>query len=363
MRIVVLGGSGNFGERVVREIKKDPALEVIAARRAIGDAGTLDGVHTAALDIGARDFATRLVALAPQLVIHCAGPFQGQDYRVAKAALAAGAHYLDLADAREFVTGFAVGNNEAARAAHRLAISGASTLPALSSAVIEVLREPLASVDEIEIAIAPGQRAPRGAATLAAVLSYLGRPFAWKRNGQWEQAWGWQELQRVRFDVGTRWAAACDVPDLAVLPQHFGNVRTVTFRAALEVDIQHFALWVLAAMRRAALPLPIERWAVGLNRTTSLLDVFGSDRGGMRVSIVGIGADGARRRRTWQLTAEDNHGPEIPCMASILLARRLARGQLRSSGAYPCIGFLSLADFEQEFAHWSIRTRVEEADA
>jgi hypothetical protein len=311
MRIVVLGGSGNFGERVVREIKKDPALEVIAARRAIGGAGAIDGAHTAALDIGARDFATRLAALAPQLVIHCAGPFQGQDYRVAKAALAAGAHYLDLADAREFVTGFAVGNNEAARAADRLAISGASTLPALSSAVIEVLREPLASVDEIEIAIAPGQRAPRGAATLAAVLSYLGRPFAWKRNGQWEQAWGWQELQRVR----------------------------------------------------AALPLPIERWAVGLNRPTSLLDVFGSDRGGMRVSIVGIGPEGARRRRTWQLTAENNHGPEIPCMASILLARRLARGQLRSSGAYPCIGFLSLADFEQEFAHWSIRTRVEEVDA
>jgi len=39
-------------------------------------------------------------------VIHCAGPFQSQDYRVALAAMAAGAHYLDLADGRQFVARF-----------------------------------------------------------------------------------------------------------------------------------------------------------------------------------------------------------------------------------------------------------------
>jgi hypothetical protein len=363
MRIVVLGASGNLGARIVRALRGDPSLELMAARRSSGGLDTIAGEHAVALDTGAADFASRLAALAPQLVIHCAGPFQGQDYRVAKAALAAGAHYLDLADGRAFVAGFGAENDEAAQAAGRLAISGASTLPALSSAVIERLREPLICIHEIEIAIAPGQRAPRGAATLAAVFSYLGHPFEWKQDGQWRQAWGWQQLQRVRFDFGTRWAAACDVPDLALLPQRYPDARTVNFRAALEVDVQHFALWLLAAVRRAGLRLPIERFAVGLGRLAPLLDVFGSACGGMRVSIVGVGADGALRRRTWQLTAEDNHGPEIPCMASILLARSLARGQLRTSGAHACIGFLSLADFEHEFARWAIRTRVEDVSA
>jgi hypothetical protein len=363
MRTVVLGASGNFGARIVRALKGDRALELIAAGRTAKGGDAIDGSRTAALDIRAADFATGLRALAPQLVIHCAGPFQGQDYHVARAALAAGAQYLDLADGREFVAGFAAGNSEAALAADRLAICGASTLPALSSAVIEALRESLVCIQDIEIAIAPGQRAPRGAATLEAVFSYLGRPFPWITNGRWERAWGWQELRRIQFDVGTRWTAACDVPDLALLPQHYAGVRTVTFRAALEVGTQHFALWLLAAMRRAGLPLAVERWAVGLDALASLLDVFGSDRGAMRVSIVGTGADGVRRRRTWQLSAEANHGPEIPCMASILLARKLARGELRACGAYPCIGFLSLADFEQEFARWAIRTRVEEMDA
>jgi Saccharopine dehydrogenase NADP binding domain len=363
MRTVVLGASGNFGRRILRALKGDPNLELIAAGRTTKGIDTHDGVSAVALDVRAEDFEERLTALAPQLVIHCAGPFQGQDYRVARAALAAGAHYLDLADGRQFVAGFAAANHEAAQASGRLAISGASTLPALSSAVIEDLREPRVSIQEIDIAIAPGQRAPRGAATLKAVFSYLGRPFSWMHNGAWERAWGWQELRRIQFDVGTRWAAACDVPDLALLPQHYPGATSVTFRAALEVGIQHFALWTLAAARRAGLALPIERWAVGLDRLASLLDLIGSDRGAMRVSIVGTGDDGTRRRRTWQLSAEANHGPEIPCLASILLARKLARGEVRASGAYPCIGFLNLEDFEKEFAHWAIRTRVEEVAA
>ena len=46
-------------------------------------------VISRALDIDAADFGARLAELSPGLVIHCVGPFQGQDYRVAMAALAA----------------------------------------------------------------------------------------------------------------------------------------------------------------------------------------------------------------------------------------------------------------------------------
>lgn len=363
MRTVLLGASGNFGARILRALEGDSAIDVIPAGRRVPGAMAVNGSRAAALDIGAADFAARLAALAPHLVLHCAGPFQGQDYRVAKAALAASAHYLDLADARDFVACFAVNNNRAAQHAHRLAISGASTLPGLSSAVIDALRKPLDSVHEIEIAIAPGQRAPRGTATLKAVFSYLGSPFRWMQDGRWQRAWGWQQLQRVHFDIGTRWGAACDVPDLALLPQRYPEVHTVTFRAALEVDVQHFALWLLAGARRVGVNLSVERWASRLDRLASLLDGLGSNRGAMRVSLVGVAADGRRRRRTWQLTAPDNHGPEIPCMASILLARKLARSELNASGAYPCVGFLSLTDFESQFARWGIHTRVEEEEA
>ena len=68
--------------------------------------------------------------------------------------------------------------HDPAVSAGRVAISGASTLPALSSAVVEELREGMSSLESIEVTIAPGQRAPRGRATLEAVFSYLGRTFS-----------------------------------------------------------------------------------------------------------------------------------------------------------------------------------------
>jgi NAD(P)-dependent dehydrogenase (short-subunit alcohol dehydrogenase family) len=364
MRTVVIGGYGNFGARICRDLSADADIQVIAAGRNPDAARFSPRVESARLDLESPDFALELKQLAPRLVIHCAGPFQGQDYRVAQAALSAGAHYIDMADGRDFVAGFAAQLDSGAREAGLLMISGASTVPALSSAVIDELRLRLRQIEEIRMAIAPVQRAPRGEATIAAVLSYAGKPFKWLRDGAWCDAWGWQELTRVRFaGLGVRWAAACDIPDLALFPRRYPGVRTVEFRAALELGIQHFAIWAAAGLRRAGLPLAIERAAGPLNRAASLLDWFGSDRGGMLVSVTGTGSDGTRGRVQWHLTADGNHGPEIPCMATTLLAGKLAKGQIAQRGAFPCVGLLQLAEFAPQFARWRISTSIEESPA
>src|SRR5882672_8995305 len=202
MRVVVIGGYGNFGARVCRALSGTPAMEIVAAGRHPDERrdGLADlNLQHARLDHSARDFPAALARLAPGLVIHCAGPFQSQDYRVALASLAAGAHYLDLADGRQFVTRFPYYVHPAAREAQRVAISGASSVPALSSAVIDSQFARLSQIDEIQIAIAPAQRASPGEATVAAVLGYAGRRFKWRSNGAWRDAWGWQELKRLRF--------------------------------------------------------------------------------------------------------------------------------------------------------------------
>ena len=368
MRVVVLGGYGNFGARICRALAGYSGIEVVAAGRdpdrSSRNARLDTRILRAQLDLDSRGFAAGLKSLSPNVVIHCAGPFQGQDYRVVSAAISAGAHYIDMADGRDFVARFAKRVDPAARTARLLAVSGASTLPALSSAVIDGISARLRSVEEIRIAIAPGQRAPRGAATMAAVISYAGKRFKWLRGGAWADAWGWQELRRARFArLGARWAAACDVPDLALFPERYPGVRTVEFRAALEVGIQHFFLWIAAALSRAGAPLPIERWSRPLNKLASLLEVFGSDRGGMMVSLVGTRADGSRARVEWHLTAYGDDGPEIPCMAAVLMTRKIARGEISTRGAFPCMGFLTLADFEREFAQRRITTVIREGDA
>jgi len=364
MRVIVLGGYGNFGARICRDLAGHPRIEVISAGRNPPASHSDANIRTARLDLASGDFPSALRSLYPDLVVHCAGPFQGQDYRVPTAALAAGAHYIDLADGREFVAAFAGHLDSVARAAGRLAISGASTLPGLSSAVVDHLAQRFQKIHEIQIAIAPGQKAPRGTATIAGVLSYAGKPFQRLHLGRWSDAWGWQGLKRIRFaGVGTRLAAACDVPDLALFPRHYPGVRTVEFRAALELGVQMIAIALIASLRRAGLPLPLERWAGVLNPVASLLDGFGTDRGGMLVAVSGMRLDGRRGSAEWHITAGNNHGPEIPCMAAILMARRLATGSISRTGAYPCMGFLNLADFEPEFARWGMTTVIEENPA
>jgi hypothetical protein len=358
MRIVVIGGLGNFGARICKRLIQEPGLEVIATSRR--QHSPLLSVKTAALDMEGPDFALELKSLAPDLVIHCAGPFQNQDYRVALASMACGANYIDIADGREFVTGFVKAVGPAADAAGRVAITGASTLPALSSAVVDSLMRSLASLNTIDIVIAPGQHAPRGTATMAAVLGYAGRSFLWWRDGEWRAAHGWQELERTRLPIGNRWAAACDVPDLELLPTRYPGVQTVTFRAALEVSLQHYALWTIAAFRRMGLGLPLAPWVPVFDRVGAWLNWFGSDTGGMRVRVVGRDDAGKGRHRTWELIAKNNHGPEIPCMAAIILANRLKRGNAYMPGATVCMGILELSDFESEFSRWNIATQVTE---
>ncbi|MFO1502857.1 MAG: saccharopine dehydrogenase NADP-binding domain-containing protein [Steroidobacteraceae bacterium] len=359
-RLVILGAAGNFGARIVRAFAQTPGVEVIAAGRSGRSVADAPQVTVAALNMDSVSLAQELQALQPDVVVHCVGPFQGQDYRVARASLAAGAHYIDLADGRQFVAHFGSALDSQANAAGRMAVSGASTLPALSSAVVDALVRDGLSPEVIEIAIAPGQRAPRGAATLQAVFSYLGRPVQVWEDGKWRQRTGWMDLRRMPLAFGSRWAALCDVPDLTLFPERYSPVRTVRFHAALEFGAQHAALWCLAGLVRMGIALPVDRWCGALERMAGQFDRFGGPWGGMRISVVGKAPSGHRLRRTWQLAVPALSGPEIPCLAAILLARRLLSGERMPLGARACMGLLALEDFSPMFEQWNIRTEIRE---
>ena len=193
-------------------------------------------INPAGLDQSSQEFEADLLALRPDIVIHTAGPYQGQDYRVARACIEARCHYIDLADGRDFVRGFGSLDDDAKRN-DLLLVSGASTLPGLSSVVIDSLRGEFKTIRKIEISIAPAHQTPRGASTVAAVLSYCGRPFQVLVDGQWVTKHGWHDLRRYRYpEFGTRLGGACDVPDLGLLPDYIEGVEIVTFHAALSTD-------------------------------------------------------------------------------------------------------------------------------
>src|SRR5215472_14363935 len=115
---------------------------------------------------------------------------------------------------------------------------------------------------------------------------------------------------------------------------------------------------------KAKRPAPARRaLGCGTERSRRWFDAGAGDKGGMWVSVVGERGPGERIRRTWQLTAPATDGPEIPCMAATLLARRFVRGEIPPRGAFACMGYLSLSDFVPEFNRWGITTRTEETRA
>jgi len=240
-------------------------------------------------------------------------------------------------------------------------VSGASTLPGVSSVVIDSLRGELKTIREIEISIAPAHQTPRGRSTIAAVLSYCGASFQVLVDGQWVSMHGWQDLRRQRYpDLGTRLSAACDVPDLGLLPGYVGGIETVTFHAALEAKWEQLALWSMGWVTRAGIIRKWDRFVPVFQKISDRLIGLGSDTGGMRIRMSGRSIDGEPRSVTWNLVARQNHGPEIPCSPALILARKLAAGTIAIRGALPCMGMFSMADFENEMSDFDVRWNVDE---
>ena len=116
-----------------------------------------------------------------------------------------------------------------------LAVTGASSVPGLSSAVVAHHREVFARLDSIDIAISPGNAFDPGVATVASVLGGVGQPMRMLDRYAWRTVHGWQGLKNVDFgDAGRRWVGYVDVPDLDLFPTHDPNSQRFVFRRVEE---------------------------------------------------------------------------------------------------------------------------------
>jgi len=365
-RVLVLGAYGAFGAHVAARLAGEAELDLIVAGRSLERASEiarqLSGRGCVSV-IPARMDATEITSAEllermPTLLINASGPYQKRDYRLARACIAAGVHYVDLADARSFVAGIGALDAEAKQAGV-LVVSGASTVPALSAAVMDAYAPQFAQLDSASIVISPGNSFDPGLATAQSILGTLGRPFAVPTEGRQTVVHGWQRLQRRHIPgLGKRWLGACDTPDLDLLPQRYPGLRTVEVFAALEVGPFHLALWGLSWLVRAGLLRRPERLAAPLLALKRAMRFLGSNVGGMAVTLEGEGSSGERKRVEWRLIARRGHGPFIPAMPSVILAKRLLAGTLAARGAMPCLGLFTLEDFLAEVADLDIEAHA-----
>lgn len=346
-RVLIIGAYGNFGSHITKKLAAEQDIRVIVAGRSEEKCRTLADKYKTeycVLDIG-KDFPASLQKTKPDIVIHTSGPFQGQGYGVAEACIEYGCHYIDLADGREFVTGIPA-LDQKARAKGLSIITGASSVPTLTSAVIDRYLPEFQTLTSVDYGITTAQRTNTGLATTKAVLGYAGKTFKTLVHGKMRDIYGWQGTVLRKYpELGWRLLGNCDVPDLALFPGRYKSLEDIRFRAGLEISLIHLSLWGLSWLVRPGIIKSLEPLAEFLLKMSRLFDPVGSDSSAFHMEMSGTGKDGAPKTMIFYLIARAGHGPFIPSIPSILCAKMLARGEIKRAGAFPCIGVISLDQY------------------
>jgi Saccharopine dehydrogenase NADP binding domain len=356
-KVFILGGYGNFGKRIARLLTQQNLSVIIAGRNAAKAKTLVETLPQTLSEIAIfdvhKELAENLTRLKPAVVINTCGPFQTSDYIIAEICIAHGIHYIDLADARDFVTGIAA-LDESARKHNVSVIAGASTVPGLSSAVVEHFKSQFAVIENMRFGITPGQKAERGLATTQAILGYVGKKL--KPCAGSPVRYGWQDLHIQTYpQLGRRLMANCDIPDLDLLPAKYG-IQKIQFSAGMESTAVHLGIWAMSWLIRLGLPLNLSKHASALLRFSNYFDVLGTSNGGMHVILSGKDHFGEAITREWFIIAKDGDGPFIPTIPAVIIAKKLLDGTFKQRGAMPCVGLIRLEDYLTELKQFKVTT-------
>jgi hypothetical protein len=367
-RVLIIGGYGNFGGYIARALATDSNITLLIGGRSQAKAdefaASLSASNPASgctIDIN-RDIESQLRRIGPEVVIHTTGPFQAQDHRVARAAIAVGADYLDLADARKFVATISE-LDEAAKEAGVAVVAGASSVPCLTAAFIDRYRPRFARLVSATYGITAAQATNRGLGTAAAILSYVGKPFTILSGGQPKRVFGWQGTRAVRYpELGVRLFGHCDIPDLELFPERYPELRDLEFVAGHEVKLLHIGTWLLSWIVRLGFVKSLATYAESLLNLSFLFDPLGSDKSGFHMFLRGTDAESRPVEMRVFMIARQVHGPNIPCLPAIILARRAAAGERAAAGARPCLDMIDLDELLAAMEHLNITTSVHGPD-
>ncbi|UFI46598.1 saccharopine dehydrogenase family protein [Pseudomonas savastanoi] len=352
LRVLVIGGYGNFGSLICNHLVMMPDIELVISGRdsrklaeKVAELQTPGGksCESWCVDIMQDGAGSQLRALGIDLLIHTAGPFQGQSYAVARHCIAAGVNYCDLSDCRTFVSGIAT-LDALAREAGVCVLSGCSSVPTLSAAIIDQHRQRFLRIDSIEHGISSAAKMP-GLSTVRGVLANAGRPIRQLRNGKVHEVHGWMDLTLRRMPgMGTRLVANVDVPDLDVFATRYA-AQHLSFKAGSALKAGGIATWLLALAIRCGLLRDPASWAERLYRWGARFEHWGDRKSAMYIDVDGVDLTGQPLHMRAQLTALNDKGPEIPGCAAVALSAKMAGGYRPQPGARACVGEITVDEY------------------
>jgi len=353
--ILVIGGYGSYGRHITQALSEIEGVECIAAGRnpPRRRKNTAENIRYMALDCNdPGTFKTVLPGLFA--VINVRGSFNNQDYRIAEQCATFGVSYIDLADSREYVSGFTRLNRAAVRN-NVLLVTGAGFVPTISSLLVDSVTSDFTRIAEINVFISFGNKNMGGIASMRSLLSQIGKSMRLKGKGRWCAFRGWSKGRKVIFPkpAGKRRLYLCDAPDLDIFPQRY-SAGTVTFRTGFELNIFNFGLSLLswlASKNRIKQPAVLARALLGSGR---FFRDLGSDHDAMGIRIAGVGKQNEGLRHNIFLVGRSGSGSIIPCGPTISLVKKWLKEGVKQSGAMNCYELVSFDDIKEELRHHDV---------
>ncbi|MEP5762655.1 MAG: DUF4166 domain-containing protein [Litoreibacter sp.] len=365
-RVLIIGGTGVFGKRLAKHLTSLPGIELYVSSRSAEKAEAFARtIHSGAVPVHGialehtLTLVAQLEAINPFVVIDCSGPFQTARFDTAEAVLESGAHLIDLADARNYLSNFGDHLDARAKSQNLSALTGASSTPTLSACVVEHLTQGWQRIDSIDLSITPGGKSEVGRSVIEAILSYAGKKIPVWHNGAMGETYGWTGARGILIPkLGRRRVAPVETLDAEFLGKRHAVQGHIRFSAGLESQIEQFGIEWLACLRKYGVISKLDALIPLLLKARKITRIPTSDAGGMLVNIRGINQDGTFVQATWSLLAREDHGPYIPVMpAAAAVEKLLTRGM--PNGAGLAEEHLCLDEILAQTAQYNISTNTD----
>ncbi len=245
--IWILGATGKGGRAIASELIGSATADVVLVgrdhERLTAAAASLGGNSRTLVASGPAELASRIAAEKPTAVVNTIGPFGETTGRLARACVAAGSHYVDLANELPPVRELLEMDSDA-RSAGVTLVTGAGFGVLATEALVLELADGRPAAARATVAAMPTVDG-LGSAVLASVVdavAYGGRRY---RGGQ---------LQRTRLGADHAWIPLPDLPAIQALAVPTGELEAAR-RASGAGDVLAFSSEVSSGRTvRAVLP-------------------------------------------------------------------------------------------------------------
>lgn len=317
--IVLFGGYGTFGVHAAKTL----AAAGLPVRIAGRDAARADVVA----DVN--DSASIQSALSrARVAVNCAGPFSTMTMALPETCLAAGVHYVDIADDRGWMARLRARDHEFRERGLTAAV-GCSTLPGISGALALLAARRLPSVERARITLFIGNHNPKGEAAVRAAVTQLGRSFP-APQGTLKGFHG-RETVTLPPPFGPRNVYDWDSPELDLFPKLLG-AREVRVKVGFEARLATLSFAGLARLG----PRLGGRLLAAMTPLARPLSTFGHSGGFVKVEL--FAPDGTTAAAT---LGRESEGQRMAALPAAFVAQGLLDGSVTARGvttAYEALG-------------------------